>query len=78
MSGMKDVDVEAMFHLDPGTVAHHCQVCIPRKGFCKPEQKPEPEPKQKGKRGAKPSVLVLLVVEATLEDVAQILAARRF
>lgn len=34
MSGMKDVDVEARFRLDPGTVAHHCQVCIPKKGFC--------------------------------------------
>ena len=33
MSGMKDVDVEAMFHLDPGIVAHHCQVCIPKKGL---------------------------------------------
>ncbi|HMM39253.1 MAG TPA: hypothetical protein PKB11_10900 [Desulfovibrio sp.] len=33
MSGMKDADVEARFRLDPGAVAHHCQVCIPKKGF---------------------------------------------
>ena len=76
MSGMKDVDVEAMFHLDPGIVAHHCQVCIPRKGFCKPEQKPEPESEQKGKRGAKPSVLVPVVVEAAPEEAEQVFTAR--
>lgn len=33
MSGRRDADVEAEFQFEPGTVARHCRVCIPKKGF---------------------------------------------
>lgn len=78
LSGRRDADVEAEFQLEPGTVARHCQECIPRNGLRKPEpeQKREPDQKGKGKRGAKPSVLVPVVVEAAPEDAEQVFTAR--
>ena len=33
LSGRRDADVEAEFQLEPGTVARHCQECVPRKGL---------------------------------------------
>lgn len=33
LSGRRDADVETEFQFEPGTVARHCQECIPKKGF---------------------------------------------